>query len=141
MSETHDEHLDDLLGDYRRQFEELASTQQKLKTIVCTATSPRREVAVTAAFGGQVTSVDFPSSAYRRMAPAELAAAVQQTITEAQRLVNVAAVDLVAPTLPEGVDAQRLMSGDVGIEAFLPEPGGEDISSAGLLGRFEGREG
>ncbi|SDM81315.1 YbaB/EbfC family nucleoid-associated protein [Allokutzneria albata] len=123
MSASHTEQFEHLIARYREQYEALRETQQRLREISCTATAPRQAVSVTAGHGGVIKDVKFPTGAYKRMAPNELAAAVLGAITEAQNLATAEAAEAVAPSLPEGVDARRLFAGEVDLQTLLaPEP-------------------
>ncbi|MGI5499182.1 YbaB/EbfC family nucleoid-associated protein [Lentzea sp. CA-135723] len=104
---------------YREQFAELRETQRRLREISCTATSSRQVVSVTVGHGGVVRDVKFPSSAYKRLTPAELSAAVVKTITDAQQQAAREAAAVVAPTLPEGVDAEQMFTGDLDLQRVL----------------------
>ncbi|MEV0056809.1 YbaB/EbfC family nucleoid-associated protein [Saccharopolyspora shandongensis] len=123
MSASHAEQLEQLLAQYQRQFAEVKETQRRLREISCTVTAPRRTVAVTVGHGGVVKDIEFPTGAYKRMAPADLASAVLKVIADAQQQARREAADLMAPSLPPGVDAQKLFSGDIDIQSLLkPEP-------------------
>ncbi|MFD9698142.1 YbaB/EbfC family nucleoid-associated protein [Lentzea sp. NPDC059081] len=129
MSTPHSEQLEQLMSQYQRQMAEVKETQRKLREISCTATAPRRALTVTVTHGGAVSDIKFPSGAYKRMAPAELASVLLKTITEAQQLARQAAAEVVAPTLPPGMDAQKLFSGEVDIHSLLkPEPELQDVT-------------
>ncbi|MGW6449806.1 YbaB/EbfC family nucleoid-associated protein [Lentzea sp. NPDC055074] len=119
MSGPRSEQLERLVAQYREQFAELQETQRRLREISCSATSPRQVVTVTVGHGGVVRDVKFPSSAYKRLTPAELSAAIVRTITDAQQQAAGQAAAIVAPTLPEGVDAQKMFSGDLDLQAVL----------------------
>ncbi|MFB9909028.1 YbaB/EbfC family nucleoid-associated protein [Allokutzneria oryzae] len=123
MSTSYTEQVEHLMAQYREQYEALQRTQRRLREISCTVTAPRQTVSVTAGHGGVITDVKFPTGAYKRMAPAELAAAVLSTITEAQDKAAAEAAEAVAPSLPPGVDARKLFTGDVDLQSLLsPEP-------------------
>lgn len=129
MSSPQSEQIEQLREQYRRQFAELRDTQQRLAELSCTVTAPRQVVVVTVGHGGAVKDVRFPGAAHKRMAPAELASVVLKTIVDAQRQVAGQAAEVIAPTLPPGVDARKLMSGDVDLQSLLsPEPGVHDAT-------------
>ncbi|HEX7305451.1 YbaB/EbfC family nucleoid-associated protein [Lentzea sp.] len=120
MSSPKSEQIEELMEQYRRQFAEISETQRKLREISCTATAARQVVAVTAAHGGAVSDIRFPVGAYKRMAPSELAAVIVKTIAEAQGMARREAAVLIAPTLPPGMDAESLLSGEADLRTFLP---------------------
>ena len=116
--------LEGLMETYRRQREELEAVQVKIRSLACTAVAPRRTVSVTAGYGGEVTDITFPTAAYKRLPPAELAAAVTATVRQAQALATAEAAELLAPSMPEGVDVNGLLAGTVDLSSLLPvEPG------------------
>ncbi|MFI5735650.1 YbaB/EbfC family nucleoid-associated protein [Kribbella sp. NPDC051587] len=104
---------------YRAQFAALHETQRRLREISCTASAPRQTVVVTAGHGGVVQEIKFPNGAYKRMTPIELASAVLKTIADAQQQATRAAADVMAPSLPPGVDAQKLFAGEVDITTLM----------------------
>jgi DNA-binding protein YbaB len=62
----------------------LAGVEEKLSGLSVTITAKNRAVAVTADSRGAVTGIRFPTAAFRRMAPAELATLLVETIEEAR---------------------------------------------------------
>ncbi|MGM1060381.1 YbaB/EbfC family nucleoid-associated protein [Saccharothrix sp. Mg75] len=124
MSDAHTEQLGRLLAEYREQQQALLDVQSRLKDIRATATAPRRSVSVTAGHGGGVEEIKFPTAAYKRMAPAELAAALVDTIAAAQRKAADEAADLMAPHMPPGFDAKAVVAGELDPAMFeIPELG------------------
>ena len=120
MSTSNAEQFEQLVAQYREQHATLRESQRRLAEIACTATAPRRTVAVTAGHGGVIKDIKFPTGAYKRMAPAELAAAVLGAITEAQEQATAEAAVVMAPSLPAGVDAAELFSGRADLRSLLP---------------------
>lgn len=116
-----DSPYEDLLRLYQEQRSALATTQRLLAEISCTATAPRQVVAVTAGNAGGILDVRFPTGVYKRMAPRELAAVVLRTVRDAQDLAAGEAAQLLAPTLPTGVDVGRLLRGELDLQSLLPE--------------------
>lgn len=119
MSSPHSDQIEELRTEFRRQFAELQDTQRRLGELSCTVTAPRQVVSVTVGHGGVVKDVKFPTGAYKRMAPTELAAALLKTITDAQQQIAGQAAEVIAPTLPPGLDARKLFSGDIDLQSVL----------------------
>jgi hypothetical protein len=69
---------------------------------------------------GEVLSVEFPTGAYRSMAPKELADLMVTTVQEARAKATAALAEVMAPHLPEGVDAARLLSGTADVAELMP---------------------
>ncbi|MEV4703726.1 YbaB/EbfC family nucleoid-associated protein [Actinoplanes sp. NPDC049316] len=114
------ERIENLFQEYERQRSSLTEMQQKMREISVSATSPRREVTVTVGQNGVLTDVTFPTGAYKRLTPAELTAVIMQTYADAKEQALQRAAELLAPVLPEGMDAQALVRGTAGAETFLP---------------------
>ncbi|SDT74616.1 YbaB/EbfC family nucleoid-associated protein [Actinoplanes derwentensis] len=84
MTTPFDSEIAELLEKYRRQRAELGEMQREIKEITATAVAGQNAVKVTVDAHGEIQDLSFPSGAYRRMAPLELAAAVKQTINAAR---------------------------------------------------------
>jgi hypothetical protein len=115
-----DDRIEQLFEDYQRQRDSLAETQRRMSEISATASSPRREVTVTVGQNGVMTDIQFSGSAHRRMAPADLTAAILATYADAKESVMQQAAAILAPLLPAGLDASALVRGQAGPDAFLP---------------------
>ena len=120
MSAPLEQQLDEAMAHYRDQRASALDYQRRLGEVAATATSPRRVVSVTVGGQGQVTDLSFPTGAYKRMAPAELSAAILATIDEARESALDQAAELLAPMLPPGLDARQVMRGTADIGAVLP---------------------
>jgi DNA-binding protein YbaB len=124
VSASDDEQLEQALAGYTEQLVNLREMQGRLGEISCSVTSARQVVSVTVGFQGRVSDVKFPTGAYKRMAPAELAAVVLSTINEAHVRAQVASAEVIAPTMPAGVNALDVVEGKADLQAMLPaEPG------------------
>lgn len=124
MSTPHAEQLEQLLSQFEEQQRALVEVQRKLRAISATAVSPRKVVSVTAGHGGVIEEVKFPTAAYKRMAPVELAAVLTDTIAKAQRAATDEAAELMAPHMPPGIDAKAAFSGRIeDLGAMLPKSG------------------
>ena len=112
--------IESLFQEYERQRSSLGEMQQKMRAISATATSQRREVAVTVGQNGVLTDVQFPTSAYKRMTPTELRSALLAAYGDAKEQAMAQATDVLKPLLPEGMDAGALVRGTAGPEAYFP---------------------
>ncbi|MEV6694842.1 YbaB/EbfC family nucleoid-associated protein [Micromonospora sp. NPDC051196] len=112
--------IESLFEEYDRQRNSLSELQEKMRGISATATSQRREVAVTVGQNGVLTDIQFPTSAYRRMTPKELASVITATYTDAKEQAMVQATEVLKPFLPDGMDAGSLVRGTAGAEAYFP---------------------
>ncbi|WP_213453722.1 YbaB/EbfC family nucleoid-associated protein [Rhizomonospora bruguierae] len=114
------ERIESLFGEYQRQRNRLTELQQKMREISASATSPRREVTVTVGQNGVITDIRFPTGAYKRLTPADLTGVIMETYAEAKEQAMEQATAILAPIVPEGVDAAALVRGTAGTDAFLP---------------------
>ncbi|WP_406634973.1 YbaB/EbfC family nucleoid-associated protein [Amycolatopsis sp. WGS_07] len=119
MSSQHEKMLEDAMSAYQRQRDHFAETRREVETATSTVTSARREVTATVGRTGELTELSFPTSAYKRMAPAELASVIVQTVSAAREKSIAAAAELMSPMLPPGISAQDLMSGKADVNALF----------------------
>lgn len=119
MSTHYEKMLEDAMAAYQHQRDHFDQTRQDVETATSTATSARREVTATVGRTGELTELSFPTSAYKRMAPAELASVIVQTVSAARQKSVAAAAEMMAPMLPPGISAQDLMSGKVDVNALF----------------------
>ncbi|MFC8964812.1 YbaB/EbfC family nucleoid-associated protein [Streptomyces sp. NBC_01281] len=121
MPSPYDQQIEDLLEQYRRQREQAAETRRRINATTSTATAPRQTVKVTVGAQGEVTAIEFPTGAYRRMAPKELADVLLATIQQARSEALDGVAGVLAGELPPGVTVADLLQGRVDPTALLPE--------------------
>ncbi|MFF8883753.1 YbaB/EbfC family nucleoid-associated protein [Streptomyces flaveolus] len=123
MSTPFDEQIEELRATYQTQLAQIGELQRRMREVSGTATAKAQAMKVTVGPQGEVTAVEFPTGAYRRMTPKELADLVTSTIQDARAKANAALAEVMAPHLPTGMDADRLLRGtaDVG-ELLSQEP-------------------
>ncbi|WP_033346214.1 YbaB/EbfC family nucleoid-associated protein [Catenuloplanes japonicus] len=114
------DHIETLFAEYERHRESASDLQRRLNEVSATATSPRREVTVTAGPQGALTGIAFPTGATRRLPPAELAALIMKTYADAREQVMDASAALLAPMLPPGIDAAAMVRGESSTDALMP---------------------
>jgi DNA-binding protein YbaB len=110
----------ELMVRYREQRAEAGELRRRLTEVTGTAASPRQSVRVTVNFRGEVLSLEFPTSAYKSMPPAELADTITTTIREAKEKALEAIRELPLPSSALGLDIAGMMEGKTDI-AGLPE--------------------
>lgn len=120
MSTPYDQGIEDLLALYRRQREQAAETRRRINEVSGTATAPRQSVKVTVSANGEVTAVEFPTGAYRRMAPKELSEAVLTALAQAREKALEQVAELTSLGLPPGVGVGDLLRGEADPTALLP---------------------
>ncbi|GAA2565596.1 hypothetical protein GCM10010435_42980 [Winogradskya consettensis] len=114
------ERIENLFEEYQKQRNSLTEMQRKMSELSATATSPRREVSVTVGQNGVLTDVKFPTSAHKRLTPADLTELIMTTYAEAKESVMDQAAAVLAPMMPDGLDAHSLVRGTAGADAFMP---------------------
>ncbi|WP_371502782.1 YbaB/EbfC family nucleoid-associated protein [Kitasatospora sp. NBC_00374] len=124
MSSTYDQEIEDLLALYQRQRAGATETRRRIKETTGTATAPRQSVKVTVSAQGDVTRIEFPTGAYRRLTPKELSEALLTTIAEARRDALEQVARLADLQLPSGASAAGLLGGTADPTALLPETPG-----------------
>jgi DNA-binding protein YbaB len=107
----HREEVAQLLADYRRSREQLATVQRTLLSIAESASSPDGLIRATVDSAGSLTRLTIADDAYRRYRPAELADAVVRATQAAARLAATRAGDALAPVLPPGGDPDAVLAG------------------------------
>jgi DNA-binding protein YbaB len=112
--------IERLFEEYQRQRDNLADMQRRMSEISASATSPRREVTVTVGQNGVLTDIQFSNGAYRRMTPTDLTAVVMATFNEAKEAAFEEATRILAPMVPDGVDAGAMVRGKAGVDAYMP---------------------
>jgi hypothetical protein len=115
------ERIENLFEQYRRQRDGLGALTRRMKEIRATSTSPRREVEVTVGHNGAITNLRFPSGAYKRMTPKELAEIILATIDSAKSLAHDQTAEILGPLLPTGMNARDLVSGKLEPGVLMPE--------------------
>jgi DNA-binding protein YbaB len=121
MSTPYDEGIEDMLALYQKQRAEAAETRRRINETTGTATAPRQSVKVAVNAQGEVTAIEFPTGAYRRMAPKELADLLMTTLAEARADAMAKVAELTDLRLPPGVRAADLLQGKVDPTAILSE--------------------
>jgi DNA-binding protein YbaB len=121
MSSSLQEQLELTLAEYRRKREDLRGVQKRIAEISASVTSPRNVVSVTVGQHGQVTGVQFPSTAYRSMAPAELAKVVFETVEKAQQKAREELTEMMEPMMPAGLSMRDLVAGKADIDKIFPD--------------------
>lgn len=121
MSSPYDQHIEELLGTYRRERAQVGELQRKMREIKASVTAPRQALKVTVSSQGEVTEIEFPTGAYKRMAPVELSQMLITTIQNARSKAMAEMAEALTGHLPEGVAAMDLLQGKADLGGLLPE--------------------
>jgi DNA-binding protein YbaB len=103
--------LQGMLDGFREQRENMLKTQHAVAEISATATAPKHAFEVTVGAQGEIKKLSFPTEAFRRMAPAELASVIEKTIGKARADAAKAMNKVMAPYLPEGFSLANVAAG------------------------------
>ncbi|MGW2778012.1 YbaB/EbfC family nucleoid-associated protein [Streptomyces olivaceoviridis] len=117
----YEQEIEQLLADYRKEREEAEENRRRINAVTATATSRRREVKVTVSARGEVSEIDFPTGAFRRMTPKELGELIRTTISEARAQALQQVDELPMGQLLFGLKPSELLTGDVDMSSILPE--------------------
>ncbi|MFL6145776.1 MAG: YbaB/EbfC family nucleoid-associated protein [Labedaea sp.] len=107
----HQAQVDELLADYRRGRDQLASVHQALARVRESASSPDALVTATVGAGGTLIGLSIDEAAYREHSPQRLAALIVETTSAAAAKAVRVSTELVAPVLPAGSDPAALLGG------------------------------
>jgi DNA-binding protein YbaB len=110
--------IEQLTEEYEKARAHTVELRREISELTASATAPRETVKVTVGAQGDVRSIEFPAGAYKRMAPAELSAAVMATINEAKDKAQQMLSELMAPELPAGVNFLDVMQGKAELPAM-----------------------
>ncbi|MEU4767889.1 YbaB/EbfC family nucleoid-associated protein [Actinosynnema sp. NPDC023794] len=124
MTTDHRAQVDELLADYRRSRDQLASVQRDLARISGSATSPDGSVTAAVDAKGTLTDLELRDDAYR-LRPAQLAQLIVTTAREAVAKATEDAYRTLTPVLPAGTDPEALLRGTADLrpeEIQPPQP-------------------
>lgn len=113
----HRAQVDELLADYRRSRDQLASVQRELASVTASARDAEGLITATVGPRGTLTSLVISDNAYRRYRPAELADQIVRATGAATVRAFTQAAEVLAPTLPTETDPQALLLGTGDLEA------------------------
>ena len=99
--------------------ERLRETREKLAADPVKITSKDGMIAITLDPSGEVASIEFRTSRFRRMAPAELGAALTDVLRKARTESRDKMVEAYRPFLPEGMDPGQMMSGNFSVDSIF----------------------
>lgn len=111
MTSDHRAQVEELLADYRRSREQLASMQQHLAAVSETVTSADGAVTATVGAHGTLTDLIVADDAYRRYRPSDLGKLIVRTVAAAATKASETANRTVSPLLPVQTDPAALLAG------------------------------
>lgn len=124
MSTDHQAQVAELLADYRRSREQLASVQRELASLTGVARSPDGLVTATVGPHGNLVELDIADAAYQRHRPDQLADLIVRTTATAAAKAAESAHRVLAPVLPADADPAALLAGsaDLRPDEIAPQP-------------------
>lgn len=111
MPTNHRDEVAQLLADYRRSREQLASVHRALLSITESASSPDGLVTASVDSAGTLSGLVIDDEAYRRYRPTELADAVVRATRSAAVKAGERARQALVPVLPADADPAAVLSG------------------------------
>jgi DNA-binding protein YbaB len=113
----------ELVADYRRSREQLATMHKTLAAISVSATSSDGMVTATVGAQGRLTELVIDDAAYQRYRPADLAKLVVSITAQAAARVVEETSRTISPLLPTGTDPAALLAGtaDLSAQEIAPE--------------------
>jgi DNA-binding protein YbaB len=121
----YEQQAEELAAAYEVQRAKTTELRRKITEITGTATAPRKSVKATVSARGDVTAIEFPTEAYKRMPPKELSEVLLATISEARDNALKAVQDTMAAELPKGLNFIEMLKGTADIAVAAPTE--EDI--------------
>lgn len=122
--------VDELLAEYRRSREQLATVHQQLAKITASASNADGSVTATVGARGTLTGLSITDEAYRRYQPAELAEQILRATAAATTAALTDAGEVLAPALPAETDPQAVLlgTGDLRPDEVRPDPPEPQVS-------------
>ncbi|HEX5402393.1 MAG TPA: YbaB/EbfC family nucleoid-associated protein [Pseudonocardiaceae bacterium] len=122
MTTNHRDEVAQLLADYRRSREQLASVHRTLKSITESASSPDGLITASVDSAGTLSGLKIADDAYRGYRPTELADAIVAATRSAAAKAGARAREALAPVLPSDADPAAVLAGtaDLAPEEIAP---------------------
>jgi DNA-binding protein YbaB len=111
--------FDDTMAELFRTQERLQAVRGRLREEPTKVTSKEGMVTVVLDDRGEVTSIAFNTAKFRKMAPAELGAALVEVIGRARAEGRSRMLNAYKPFLPDGMDLEKIMSGKLDMNGML----------------------
>jgi DNA-binding protein YbaB len=113
--------IEELMTRYRERRARAGELQRQIAEITGNAVAQRQTVKVTVNVQGEITALEFPTGAYKRMTPIELAETITATAREAKAKALENLKTLMLPELPNGLNFMDLIQGKADLATALPE--------------------
>jgi DNA-binding protein YbaB len=117
---VYEQQVQELTAAYEAQRAKTTELRRKITETTGTATAPRKSIKVTVSARGDVTAIEFPTEAYKRMPPKELSEALLATIGKAKSAALKSVKDTMAAELPKGLDYIEMLKGNADAAVTAP---------------------
>jgi DNA-binding protein YbaB len=121
MSTSGQDLIKEATEELRRQQERLLKVRAKLADTSTKVRSKDGMVTVTVDARGQLSSINFNSQKFRRIAPAELGSILVETIVQAQAQSRERVLRAFKPLLPQGLDVPGVMAGKTDLNKMFDD--------------------
>lgn len=122
--DDHRAQVEELVADYRRSREQLASVQRDLAAVSGQASSPDGTVTATVGAGGKLTALELTEVAYRRHRPEQLAELIVRTVAAAAASAAEDTYRTLSTVLPASADPAAVVAGTADLRPAEYEPEG-----------------
>ncbi|ANZ37833.1 hypothetical protein BBK82_18960 [Lentzea guizhouensis] len=120
--DDHRAQVEELLADYRRSREQLASVQRELAAVAGQASSPDGTVTAVVGGRGELTALQLSEVAYRRHRPEQLAELIVRTVAAAAAQAAEGTYQALSAVLPAATDPAALVAGTADLRPDEYEP-------------------
>jgi DNA-binding protein YbaB len=120
--DDHRAQVEELLADYRRSREQLASVQRELAAVSGQASSPDGTVTAVVGAGGRLAGLELSELAYRRHRPEQLAELIVRTVAAAAASAAEDTYQALSTVLPASADPAALVAGTADLKPAEYEP-------------------
>ncbi len=120
--DDHRAQVEELLADYRRSREQLASVQRELAAVSARASSPDGTVTAIVGSGGKLVELELSEVAYRRHRPEQLAELIVRTVEAAAAIAAEDTYKTLSAVLPAAADPAALVAGTADLTPAEYEP-------------------
>ena len=123
MANVYEQQAEELAAAYEAQRARTTELRRKITESTGTATAPRKSIKATVSARGDVTAIEFPTEAYKRMPPKELSEVLLATISKARDNALESVRDTMAAELPKGLNFIEMLKGTADIAVTPPGEG------------------
>jgi DNA-binding protein YbaB len=118
---SHDPHqaFEKAMAELAQTQERLRETRAQLAAKPTKVTSKDGMITMTLDGGGEVTEIKFNTAKFRRMAPAELGAALVDAFSRARAEGRARMIEAYRPFLPAGLDPDQILAGKINVDGMF----------------------